>query len=136
MHRNMTFGERLGASLRAQGYWNTQRKGLEVGRFCVENGYLPSYVYRWLRGEVPRAEALLLLARHLKADPEWLVGLDDPPAATRRRKPAPIRTGSTALSPPAPRGAAAGVEGLCKVLRLWFPLRWGWLDGSPTWSPA
>ena len=83
----------------------------------MENGYLPSYVYRWLRGEVPRAEALLLLARHLKADPAWLVGLDDPPAVTRRR----IGTRSTALSPPARRGAAAGVEGLCQAAPALVP---------------
>lgn len=146
MQRNMLFAERLGASLRACGYWNAQRQGLEIGRFCVENGYLPSYVYRWLRGEVPRAEALLLLARHLKADPAWLVGLDPTPAgdqpARGRRRPLPIAGGSGAIAsapadpgplavgPDAPR-ASDKSHSLSRFLRFLQHWHRGWGVGTP-----
>ena len=66
----------------AEGVLGRGAGGPEVGRFCVDYGYLPSYLYRWLRGEVPRAEKLLVLAKQLGVEPDWLLGVEEPP---RRR---------------------------------------------------
>ena len=132
-------GERIKERLRALGY---EREGQpDAARFMRELRYDGRYFYPWLKDRTPSGENLARLAVDLRCSRAWLLlgegpAPDTPPAPPRRRTPVPIRAGSTALSPPAPRGAAAGVEGLCKVLRIWFPLRWGWLDGSPTWSPA
>jgi transcriptional regulator with XRE-family HTH domain len=91
MKPNVRFSERLRETLRAKGYWDPERGAPEVGRFCVDYGYLPSYLYRWLRGEVPRAEKLLILAKQLDVKADWLVGVEDAP---RRRPHHPIAGGS------------------------------------------
>jgi transcriptional regulator with XRE-family HTH domain len=92
MKPNVRFSERLRETLRAKGYWDAERGAPEVGRFCVDYGYLPSYLYRWLRGEVPRAEKLLVLAKQLDVKADWLVGVEEAP---RRRPHHPIAGGSS-----------------------------------------
>jgi len=64
-------GERVAARMRALGYWKNNQP--EVGRFSEENGFLPSYVYRWLAGETPRGERLFRLAEALGIDAKALV---------------------------------------------------------------
>jgi hypothetical protein len=73
---NPVFAKRLSGKLKELGYWDPATNKPEVGRFCLENPYLPSYIYRWLKGEVPRAEALLTLAKRLDVEPDWLLGME------------------------------------------------------------
>jgi transcriptional regulator with XRE-family HTH domain len=63
--------ERIRSRLQALGYWKGGRA--DVGRFCVERGYLPQYVYAWLKGRVPQAEKLIRLAADLEVPPAWLL---------------------------------------------------------------
>jgi hypothetical protein len=81
MGKPLGFGDRVRAQLRLLGYWKNGKP--DINRFSVEHGYIPSYVYRWAKGEVPRGVALLRFARDLHASPESLLGLE--PALTRRQ---------------------------------------------------
>ena len=110
MKANLRFSERLQATLRSKGYWDAGRGGPEVGRFCVDYGYLPSYLYRWLRGEVPRAEKLLILARQLDVQPDWLVGVEDTPRSAR----------TIAGSSDAPVTGGIMSSSLVKIVQRWW----------------
>jgi hypothetical protein len=88
---NTVFAKRLAGKLKELGYWDPTTQKPQVSRFCLENPYLPSYVYRWLKGEVPRAEALLTLAKRLDVEPDWLLGME-------KKAVHPIAGGSGALS--------------------------------------
>lgn len=71
------FGDRVRDRLKALGYVKNGR--LDINGFSVEHGYVPSYVYRWSKGQVPRGQALIRLSRDLKASPEDLLGPPSPP---------------------------------------------------------
>lgn len=74
-------GKIVAARMKTLGYW---KKGQpQVSRFSEERGFVPSYVYRWLRGETPRGERLFRLAEALETDPKSLVAL---PTTIRRMK--------------------------------------------------
>src|SRR3972149_1584746 len=45
----------------------------DVRRFCHDRGYLPQYVYGWLKGRVPRMRNLDKLARDLRTSRAWLL---------------------------------------------------------------
>jgi transcriptional regulator with XRE-family HTH domain len=68
-------GDRLRERLQAVGYWRDGRP--EVGRFCVERGYLTTYLYRWLSGATPDHENIYRLARDLGVSPSWLLFGED-----------------------------------------------------------
>jgi len=89
MAKAKDFGERVRERLKALGY--VKNGHLDVNGFSVEKGYIPSYVYRWSKGEVPRGQALIRLARDLGCSPESLLG---PPPPPPKRTPHPITGGS------------------------------------------
>jgi hypothetical protein len=68
---------RIRSRLRALGYWKGGRP--DVGRFCVEKGYLPQYLYAWLKGRVPQADNLIRLGADLEVAPVWLLFGDHSP---------------------------------------------------------
>lgn len=129
MKANAKFSERLRDTLRRKGYWDADRAAPEVGRFCVDYGYLPSYLYRWLRGEVPRAEKLLILARQLQVEPEWLVGVEEP---VRRRHPIAGGSGDGGTLPLADLDAVISLvrHWLRRMLARWAPAL------QPSWVAA
>ena len=65
VEKNPIFSERLVERLKELGYWNIENDRADVSKFCRENPYLSSNVHRWLDGEVPSAETLMMLARRL-----------------------------------------------------------------------
>ena len=62
------FGDRVRDRLKALGYVKNGR--LDINGFSLDHGYIPSYVYRWSKGQVPRGQALIRFSRDLKASPE------------------------------------------------------------------
>jgi hypothetical protein len=116
MRKPKGFGDRVREQLRLLGYWKNGRP--DINRFCIEHGYIPSYVYRWAKGEVPRGVALLRFARDLEASPETLLGLEPAP----RRYIHPIAGGS----------GEAGTRPLAKLAEV-LPLIGRWLRA---WAPA
>ena len=118
MAKAKDFGERVRDRLRALGYVKNGR--LDVNGFSVEKGYIPSYVYRWAKGEVPRGPALLRFARDLKASPEELLG---PPPPPPRRMPHPIAGASDGPLTPL-LAKCAEIRGIMstmrRALRMWF----------------
>jgi hypothetical protein len=97
MAKGKDFGERVRGRLKALGYVKNGR--LDVNGFSVEKGYIPSYVYRWAKGEVPRGQALIRFARDLKVSPEELLG---PPPPPPKRTPHPITGGADVPGTPPP----------------------------------
>lgn len=79
-------GERVRQRLEALGYWKEGRP--DVARFCEEKGYLPQYLYAWLKDRVPGYENLRRLAEDLQVSTAWLLlgdeGVGQPAPATRR----------------------------------------------------
>ena len=53
-------GTRIAERMRVKGFWKDGRP--DIGRFCITYGIIPSYMYRWLKGEMPRADRLIRLA--------------------------------------------------------------------------
>lgn len=117
MAKAKDFGERVRERLKALGYVKNGR--LDVNGFSVEKGYIPSYVYRWSKGEVPRGQALIRLARDLKASPEDLLG---PPPPPPKRLPHPIAGGSS-------EGGTSPLPNLLKDI----PLIGRWLQRILAW---
>jgi hypothetical protein len=105
------FGDQVRERLRALGYVKNGK--LDINGFSVDHGYIPSYVYRWAKGQVPRGQTLIRLSRDLKASPEDLLG---PPPPPPKRTPHPIAGGSDGC------GILAGVENLkvVSLVRLWL----------------
>ena len=64
-------GARLAERLQGCGYWRNGKP--DVRRFCHDRGYLPQYVYGWLKGRVPRMRNLDKLARDLRTSRAWLL---------------------------------------------------------------
>lgn len=73
MASNPAFGKRLGERLREMGYWPAGRERPDVYKFALKFGYSPSAVYRWLEGEVPRAETLLRVCRDVQRQAHYLL---------------------------------------------------------------
>jgi len=71
MQTSPKIGKRIRNRLRVFGYWKGGRP--DVSRFCCENGYLPQYVYAWLKGRVPAAANLVRLGTDLGVAPAWLL---------------------------------------------------------------
>jgi len=63
--------DRIRARMRELGYWKADRP--DVTRFCLEKGYVPSYVYVWLKGSLPVYESLRRLAKDLDCPLPWLL---------------------------------------------------------------
>jgi hypothetical protein len=129
MAKAKDFGDRVRERLRALGYVKNGR--LDVNGFSVEKGYIPSYVYRWSKGEVPRGQALIRFARDLKASPEELLG---PPPPPPKRTPQPI-AGGAALADGQP---VAPVEDVVSLIGRWLRAafrRWA-LPLQPSWMTA
>jgi hypothetical protein len=124
------FGERVRGRLKALGYWKDDRP--DVGRFSLDRGYIPSYIYRWVAGQVPRGASLLRLAADLGVSVEWLLAV--PPR--RLTKPAPPSDGATRTAAPTGTGRRGSERELCH-LRL-AARRWLYRLGypSPTWRPV
>lgn len=78
-------GERIAERMRALGFWNERTGHPAVARFCLEKGYMPSYVYRWLKGDCPHGPALVKLARDLETSTDWLLTGEEPGKAESRR---------------------------------------------------
>lgn len=77
-------GERIAERMRALGYWQQDSNRPDVMRFCRQvPGYIPQYVYEWLKGTMPSYENLLKLAGDLETTPQWILFGD---GATGRRK--------------------------------------------------
>ena len=77
MRTSREIGKRIESRLQALGYWKNGRP--DVSRFCREKGYLPQYVYAWLKGRVPQFENLIRLGADLKVAPVWLLFGDRTP---------------------------------------------------------
>lgn len=111
MASNPAFGTRLRERLREMGYWLPERNEPDVYRFAADARLSPSAVYRWLKGEVPRAEMFLKLCRDVQRPPDYMLtgaGLAEPPAAGKKTKPPvkmakPIGGGAAAATAPAER---------------------------------
>jgi hypothetical protein len=116
---NAVFAKRLAGKLKELGYWDPTANKPQVSRFCLENPYLPSYVYRWLKGEVPRAEALLTLAKRLDVEPDWLLGME-------KKAVHPIAGGSALRTPQALGVVAEQVTSY----QTWRRYLWGRLLGQ------
>jgi hypothetical protein len=105
MHTLRGIEERFRGRLQALGYWKDGRP--DVSRFCVEKGYLPQYVYAWLKGRVPAAANLVRLGTDLGVAPAWLLFGDGAPdgwiAAEVRQLVRPNRD-SARQADPMPRG--------------------------------
>lgn len=108
-------GERIRQRLRILGYWNEHRDSPDVMRFCKERGYLPQYVYEWLKGTMPAYENLKRLSQDLEVPMAWILfGSDN--GLTAPRRPAPV-----ALPPSGTRrgrGWRRNAKGLLGVLVL------------------
>ena len=71
MRTSREIGKRIESRLQAVGYWKNGRP--DVSRFCQERGYLPQYIYAWLKGRVPQFENLIRLGADLEVAPAWLL---------------------------------------------------------------
>lgn len=105
------FGHRVTERLRALGYWKDGRP--DIGRFSTEKGYIPSYVYRWRAGEVPRGVMLFRLAADLGLSAEALLlgapdGDGDGESPARRRRPTMPAGPAGAKAPPRARTPQVG----------------------------
>jgi hypothetical protein len=65
--------ERIAERLKALGYWNKHKDTPDVMRFCKEQGYIPQYVYEWLKGAMPSYENLKKLSEDLEAPMAWIL---------------------------------------------------------------
>jgi len=100
-------GERIRERLRAIGYWKADKP--DVLRFCIERGYIPTYVYKWLTDTTPSRENLYKLGRDLGVTAAWLLLGDEAapresPRGRKQRRPVPIAGGS-AQAQPRPAGS-------------------------------
>ncbi len=64
-------GIRIAERLEILGYWRNGKP--DVRRFCHDRGYLPQYIYGWLKGRVPSSRNLEKLARDLQTTRAWLL---------------------------------------------------------------
>lgn len=64
-------GSRIAERLETLGYWRNGKP--DVRRFCHDKGYLPQYIYGWLKGRVPSRRNLEKLARDLQTTSAWLL---------------------------------------------------------------
>ncbi len=83
-------GERIRESIKENGFVNRQGDA-DVSRFAMTNGWVPTYVYRWINNLVtPDRANLLKLGNVLKIAPAWILFGDDvekePKARRRGRK--------------------------------------------------
>jgi len=108
-------GGRIRERLRAIGYWKADKP--DVMRFCIERGYIPTYVYKWLTDTTPSRENLYQLGDDLGVTAAWLLLGEDASAGSRRprgrkpRRPVPIAGGSAQAEPrPAGSEAAEGTD--------------------------
>lgn len=92
-------GDRIRERMFRLGYQKDGRA--DITRFCLENRFLPSNVYRWVNSSVlPDRENLIRLAEYLQVSPAWILFGDEggppppPGEKKRRRQPHPISGGS------------------------------------------
>lgn len=64
-------GERITQGLKNKGYWKNGKP--EVIRFCIERGFVPNYLYKWLAGTMPGYDNLIKLCTVLGMTPAELV---------------------------------------------------------------
>lgn len=82
-----TMSARIQRRLLDLGYRRADGKP-DVMRFCLERGYLPQYVYAWLKGTTPSEPNLRRLAGDLGVEPAWLhYGAGDTGAVRERQAP-------------------------------------------------
>lgn len=118
--KNLGFARRLAERLRQMGYWPEGRPLPNYTKFGVDHGFVPSAVYRWLHGEIPRADTFYQLCIKTQEQAHWYLlgrrvpeptpGMSIPDylsllqkdlrarakqeQAKARRRPTPIRGGS------------------------------------------
>lgn len=73
MASNPAFGTRLRERLREMNHWLKDREEPDVYQFALKYGHPPSAVYRWLKGEVPRAETFLKLCQDVQRPHHYML---------------------------------------------------------------
>ena len=126
--RDPASGERIASRMAERGYRKPNGKP-DVLRFCREKGYLPQYVYEWIRGRKPNDDNLRRLANDLQVSTVWLLlgdqGVDEvlsetgPSRATRRQllreRPARYRRGQPPGARPVEEPAGSIEQRLAKL---------------------
>jgi transcriptional regulator with XRE-family HTH domain len=124
MAKTPGFGERVEQQLKVRGYWKNGK--LDYTRFGLEHGFHPTDVYRWWKGETPRALTLFRFAQALGVTADWLLGIEPKKRAGSRKTLAGlllmVATGGVLAHPGTIGADEIQTPSFLSVIRRWW--RW------------